>query len=113
MRIAAALVLVEAMTLLGYGAVVLSALGGEVMVALSTGTFFVAYGLALLLAARGLWRRAGWARSLAVVTQVLMLGVAWNLREAPTTLAAGVLAAAAVATVAAVMSPSAVEAFED
>jgi hypothetical protein len=112
-RIAAVLVLLEALALIGYGALVLGALGGDAAAALSTGVFFVAYGVALLLAVRGLRQRASWARSLVVVTQLLMLGIAWNLREQPTSVVAGALAAAAVVTVAAMLSPSAAGAFED
>ena len=113
-RIAAVLVLLEALALISYGVVVLSALGGgDAAAALSTGVFFAAYGLALLLAARGLWRRAAWARSLVMATQLLMLGIAWNLREQPTSVVAAVMAGAAVVAVSALLSRSAAEAFED
>ena len=114
LRIAAALVLVEGLALIGWGMVVLfAALDGEAVMAVSTGVFFVVYGAALVLAARGLWQRAGWARSLAVVAQLIQLGVAWNLREAPTTALAAGLAVVAVGVVAALVSASAGAHFEE
>ena len=114
LRIAAALVLVEGLALIGWGAVVLVAgLDGDAVVAVSTGMFFAAYGAALVLAARGLWQRAGWARSLAVVAQLIQLGIAWNLREEPTTLQAVGLAVVAVGVIAALLSGSAGAQFED
>jgi uncharacterized membrane protein (DUF2068 family) len=114
LRIAAALVLVEGLALIGWGAVVLVAgLDGDAVVAVSTGMFFAVYGAALVLAARGLWQRAGWARSLAVVAQLIQLGIAWNLREEPTTALAAALAVVAVGVIAALLSASAGAQFED
>ncbi len=48
---------------------------------LSVTVFFAAYGLVLVAAAWGLYRRAGWARGPVLITQLIMLGLAWNLRE--------------------------------
>jgi hypothetical protein len=48
---------------------------------LSTTFFFAAYGLVLLAAAWGLRRRSSWARGPALITQLIMLGLAWNIRE--------------------------------
>ena len=48
---------------------------------LSTAGFFAAYGALLLVAGWGLWRRAGWSRGPALITQLILLGLAWNIRE--------------------------------
>ena len=48
---------------------------------LSTAGFFAGYGALLLVAAWGLWRRAAWSRGPALITQLIWLGLAWNIRE--------------------------------
>lgn len=48
---------------------------------LSTAVFFAAYGLVLLGAAWGLHRRSGWSRGPVLITQLIFLGLAWNVRE--------------------------------
>lgn len=114
MRIAAALVVVEALAILGYAGVQLSDVGGrQGALAASTGLFFGVYGGGQLLAARGLWNRYSWARGWVLVTQLVQLGLAWSLRGEPTTPVAAVLAALAAAVLAATLSPSATAAFRD
>jgi uncharacterized membrane protein (DUF2068 family) len=63
---------------------------------LSTAGFFAAYGVLLLVAGWGLRRQAGWSRGPALITQLIWLGLAWNIRD-------HVLAAVAVAAVALVV----------
>lgn len=48
---------------------------------LSVTVFFAAYGVVLVAAAWGLYRRATWARGPVLITQLIMLGLAWNVRE--------------------------------
>lgn len=48
---------------------------------LSVTVFFAAYGVVLVAAAWGLSRRATWARGPVLITQLILLGVAWNVRE--------------------------------
>lgn len=48
---------------------------------LSTTFFFAAYGVVLLGAVWGLRRRATWSRGPVLITQLITLGLAWNLRE--------------------------------
>ena len=48
---------------------------------LSTAGFFAGYGALLLIAGWGLWRVAGWSRGPALITQLILLGLAWNVRE--------------------------------
>jgi len=48
---------------------------------LSVTVFFAAYGVVLVAAAWGLQRRATWARGPVLITQLIMLGLAWNIRS--------------------------------
>jgi len=78
---------------------------------LSTAVFFAAYGAVLVGAALALRRRHGWARGPVLITQLIVLGLAWNLREH--VLAAVGLALVALVVVAAVLHPQTIEALED
>jgi len=62
---------------------------------LSTAIFFAAYGVVLLAAAWALHRRSGWARGPALITQLIVLGLAWNEREHPVA-AIGLVVCAAI-----------------
>jgi hypothetical protein len=113
-RLAAALVAVEALGVLGYTVVQLSrSADGRVALAASTGLFFGIYGCALVVAARALWRLEGWARGFVLVTQLVQLGIAWSLRGDPTTPAAILLAALAAVILAVMLSPPTTAAFDD
>lgn len=48
---------------------------------LSTAGFFAAYGVVLLAAGWALWRAVGWSRGPVLLTQLIWLGLAWNLRD--------------------------------
>lgn len=113
-RAAAALLVLEGLAIIGYAGFQLTgASSGAATVAVSVGVFFLLYGAALLLAARGLWRLDGWSRGAAMATQLIQLGVAWSLRAQPTTAVAVVLAVAAVATMGCLLSRPATAAFDD
>jgi uncharacterized membrane protein (DUF2068 family) len=75
---------------------------------LSTAGFFAAYGALLLVAALGLWRRSGWSRGPALITQLILLGLAWNIREH--VVAAVAIAMVAVVALAGVLHPDSIEA---
>ncbi|MEQ6900078.1 hypothetical protein [Nocardioides sp. YIM 152588] len=47
----------------------------------STAFFFGAYGVLLVVAAISLWRGAAWSRGPVLITQLILLGLAWSLRE--------------------------------
>ena len=113
-RIAAVLVVIEALAIIGYAALQLSDVGeGQGPLAAGTGLFFGVYGGGLLLAARGLWHRMNWARGWVLATQLIQLGLAWNLRSEPTTPIAVVLAVLALMTLAAMVSRSATAVFTE
>lgn len=77
---------------------------------LSTTVFFAAYGVVLLAAAWGLYRRAGWSRGPVLITQLIMLGLAWNLREH--VLVAVVLVGCALIVLAGMLHPDTIEALD-
>jgi hypothetical protein len=113
-RVAAALVALEGLAVIGYAGVQLAAaVDGVAQVAISVGVFFLVYGAGQLLVARGLWRCEGWARSGAVATQLIQLGVAWSLRDDPTTALAVVLAVVAAATAALLLTKASMAVFAD
>ena len=105
--VAAALVGVEGLLLVGYA--VLEALAistGRVTMGATTAVFFLAYGAGLLLCAWGLWRVRAWARGPVVLAQLIQLGVAWGFRGGQTTIVAVVLAVVALVVVAGVLHPA-------
>lgn len=50
-------------------------------IGVSAAVFFIAYAALLLVSARALVRREGWARGPVLITQLLLVGIAWNARE--------------------------------
>jgi hypothetical protein len=95
--VAAALVAVEGLLLLVYAVLELASLSPDrAAVALTTSTFFAAYGGLLLAAAWAITHGRSWARSPIVLAQLIALGLAWSFRAAPTTWVAVVLAVVAL-----------------
>ncbi len=111
LTVAASLAAVQALVLLILAVLELASVSSERLgFGLSTALFFAAYGVVLVGAALALWRRHGWARGPVLITQLIVLGLAWNLREH--VLAALGLAAFALVAVAAVVHPDTVAALE-
>ena len=91
--VAASLVAVEGLLLLGYAVLELASTSSDrVAVAVTTAVFFAAYGGLLLAAAWAVTHGRSWARSPIVLAQLIQLGVAWSFRGGGTTVAAAVLA---------------------
>ena len=112
--VAASLTAVEGLLLLGYAVLELASVSSErVAVAVTTALFFTAYGVLLLVSARALYRLQSWARSLVVLTQLIMLGLAWSFRGGDTTAVAIALAVVAVLVLVGLLSPSSIEALAD
>lgn len=104
--LAAVLVGAEGLGLLGLGVVgLLDVVPSRVEVGVSVALFFTAYGVALLACARALTRCLGWARGPVLLTQLIMVGIAWNARENPV-VAVPLVLVAAVALVAMLRSES-------
>ncbi len=76
----------------------------------STAAFFAAYGVVLIAAALALYRRSSWSRGPVLITQLICLGLAWNLREHLAVAIALVLCAAIV--LAGMLHPDTIEALE-
>lgn len=111
---AASLVAVEGLLLLAYAVLELASLSSErVAVAVTTSVFFAAYGALLLACARSLVRQQSWARSPAVLTQLIALGVAWSFRGGETTMVAVALAAVALVVLVGLLSPRSIEALAE
>jgi len=54
---------------------------GRVTMAVTTSVFFLAYAVGLAVCVRGLLGLHSWARAPIVVTQLIQLGLAWNMRD--------------------------------
>ena len=112
--VAASLVAVEGLMLLVLGLVELASLSSDRLgMGLTTAVFFLAYAVLLLLCARAVNRRQSWARSPIVLTQLIMLGLAWNYRGGSTTPVAVALLVVALVVVAGMLHPASVDALED
>ena len=108
LTVAASLVAVQGVVLLALALVeIFNVVEGRVAVAVSTAIFFALYGAGLLVCAVALTRRWGWARGPVLISQLLQLGIAWNIRDTP--LLAIALALAAIVALAGMLSPASVE----
>ncbi|MDF9715435.1 hypothetical protein INN71_04245 [Nocardioides sp. ChNu-153] len=107
MRLGAVLVGLPALAVLGFA---LTELGYGVVeregMAVGVALFLGAYGGGLVAGAVLLLRRRSAARSPLVLAQLLHLGIAWNMRDAPTTPVAIALAASALSALVLLMWPS-------
>ncbi|MDI6909631.1 hypothetical protein [Nocardioides sp.] len=112
--VAASLVAIEALFLLGYAVLELSSISSDrVALAVTTSVFFAAYGALLLFCAREVARGRSWARSPIVLAQLIQLGVAWSFRGGDTTPVAIALAVVAVVVLAGLFAPASVDALAD
>jgi hypothetical protein len=111
--VAASLVAVEGLLLLGYAVLEVASVDGDrVAVAATTGLFFLVYGVGLLLCARALGRRHSWARSPVVLAQLIQIGVAWSFWGGNTTAIAIGVALVAVLVLVGVFHPASLQALE-
>jgi len=105
--VAASLVAVEGLLLLGYGVLEAFALtSGRVTMGVTTAVFFAAYGAGLVACAWGLATLRTWARGPALLAQLIQLGVAWSFRGGDTTPVAAGLAVVSVITVVGLLHPA-------
>jgi len=112
--VAASLVAVEGLLLLGYAVLEIANVSSDrVAVGVTTSLFFAAYGALLLGAAWAITHGGSWARSPIVLAQLIQLGVAWSFRGGDTTAAAVALALVAVVVLLGILSPSSIEALAD
>lgn len=110
--VATSIVSVQGVVLVGLAvAGALHVVGERAAVGLATAFFFLLYGAALLFCAHGLTRRHGWVRGPVLLTQLIQLGIAWNVRDSA--VVAIVLAVSALVALAAMLHPASVAALFD
>lgn len=86
LKVAAALVVVEAVLLIGYGVAEVGALTGErATMGITTALFFLVYGAGLVLGAVRILHLASWARAPLVLAQLIQILVAWSFIGGSTT----------------------------
>ena len=112
--VAAALTAVEALVLAGLGALEVASLRSErLTMGVTTSAFFLAAAAALAWCAWSLWRVRRWARGPVVMSQLILLGLAWNLWD-PSTRALSVgLGVVALVVVAGLVHPASTRVLED
>jgi hypothetical protein len=111
---AAGVVVVEALTLLGVGvSVVVGSDSRRLLLDVTTTLFFLFYGGALLLCAWGLAQTRRWARAPVVLAQLIQILVSWSFFSGATRWVAVLMAATAVGVLASVLSPSATRVLVD
>lgn len=111
LRLAAVFVAVECLLLL-----VVAVLGlvnpSNVGVAVGLGVIYVVSALGLALAAVGLWERRSWGRAPVVLAQLVVVGMAWDIRHDAIALSiCGLVIGAAV--LACVLHPASTRALSD
>jgi hypothetical protein len=105
LTLAAVLVAVQGVGLVALGVVgLLDLVSSRVEVGLSVAVFFAAYGGGLLTCAWALWRVRAWPRGPVLLTQLIQVGISWNVRE--NLLVAVPLALVALVTIAAMLHPA-------
>ena len=112
--VAAGLVIVEGLLLLGYG--VLEAANIEsarAAMGATTAAFFVLLAGLLILCGWLVVHGRSWPRSPIVVAQVMFLGLAWSFRGGDTTWVAIGLAVVAVVVLAGLLHPASIDALTD
>lgn len=80
-------------------------------VGVANAVFFGAYGVLLLAAAWALWRRTSWARGPVLLTQLIILGLAWGVRDI--VYLAVLMAVSALVTIAGLVHPDSMRALGD
>jgi uncharacterized integral membrane protein len=113
LAVAAALVAVEALLLLVLAVLEVANLRSiRLTMGLTTTVFFLVAAAGLAWCAWSLWRGRRWARGPVVMAQLIQLGLAWNFRDAPTTLVAIGLAVAGLVVIAGLLHPATTQVLE-
>ncbi len=112
LTVAASLVALQGALLVTFAVIELASVSSDrISLGLSTAVFFAVYGGLLVLCAWALTRRHGWARGPVLLTQLIQLGIAWNLRDM--VLVAVVLLVAALVVLAGMLHPATIRALAD
>ncbi len=112
LTVAASLVVLQGAGLVAFGVLELANVTSErVEMGVSTAIFFLIYGVALVGCAWGLMKQQGWTRGPVMITQLIQLGLAWNVRDA--SLIAALLAVTAAVALAGVLHPATQSVLQD
>ena len=107
LRPAAVVLVLEGIAAFAYGVFEATQINAaRFVVGLGAGLLLVAYGVALVVLARGLVRARRWSRGPVVATQLIQLPLAWNFREGETAWVAVLLALTAIVVLVCVFLPS-------
>ena len=110
---AAALVALEALGLLVLAVLELANLRSiRLTMGVTTTVFFLVASAGLAWCAWSLWKARRWARGPVVMAQLIQLGLAWNFRDAPTTLIAIGLAVVGLVVIAGLLHPATTQVLE-
>jgi hypothetical protein len=110
---AAGLTLVEGLLTFLFGISEAASLdSGRLVMGVTTGFFFLAYGAALILCAWGMNTLRPWSRGPVLLAQLIWLGLAWNLRSGSTLPVAIGLLVLAVLVLAGLLHPRSIGALE-
>jgi len=110
---AAGMTFIEGVLTVMFGITELVSLDSDRLVmGLTTSVFFLAYGGVLLACARGLHTVRPWARGPVLLSQLILLGLAWNFRDGSTLPIAIGLAIAAFVVLAGLLHPRSIDALE-
>jgi hypothetical protein len=112
--VAAALVAVEGLLLLGYGVLEAAHIEGDrAAMGVTTAAFFALLGGLLIAGAWLVIHGHAWPRSPIVVAQVMFLGLAWSFRGGGTTWVAIGLALVSVVVLVGLLHPASIDALTD
>jgi hypothetical protein len=110
---AAGLTFVEGLLTVVFGVTEAVSLDSDRLVmGLTTGAFFLAYGVGLLVCAWGMNRVRPWSRGPVLLAQLIWLGLAWNFRDGGTLPVAVVLAVVAALVLGGLLHPRSIDALE-
>ena len=103
---AAVLLALEGLTGLGYAGIAVGQIRmSRAVVGLGVAILMAAFGLLLLVVARGVFLGRRWSRGPAVVAQLILLPIAWSFRGGVTTWVSVTLGALAIAVLVGVLHP--------
>jgi hypothetical protein len=113
LAVAAGMTLIEGLLIVLFGISELLSLDSDRLVmGLTTAVFFVLYGAVLLACARGLHTVRSWARGPVLLSQLILLGLAWSFKDGDTLPIAIGLALAAAIVLAGLLHPRSIDALE-
>lgn len=103
----------EGVLLVGLAAVeLLNLTGGRMTMGLTTAAFFAVFGVLLVAGGVLITRGGAWARGPILMTQLIGLGLAWNLRSGETTWLAVVLVIVCLSVIVLMVHPATIAALE-